>query len=127
MGSGAVLGASAGNYGLVGLWAKGQLERSHRAMLPRWDRLRTVGVILLLVPGALTPVTSNGSRVAVLAHAVGFVAGFLGGYVFHRRLGPVEDPSIGRRARWAAILAFAFTVSSFFVAFVLLLDRSIDG
>lgn len=127
MGSGAVLGASAGNYGLVGLWAKGQLERSHQVTLPRWERLRTVGVILLLVPGALTPVTASGSRVAVLAHAVGFVAGFFGGYVFHRRLGVLEDPSIDRRSRWAFVIAAALTVSSIAAAGLRLAGRWAGG
>jgi membrane associated rhomboid family serine protease len=101
-----IAGASAGNYGLVGLWAKGQLDRSHVSLLPRRERLRTAGMLLLLLPGALTPVTSSGSRVAVLAHVAGFVAGFLCGYVFERRMLPESFDKIARRSsigQWCAI------------------------
>lgn len=101
-----IAGASAGNYGLVGLWAKGQLDRSRVSLLPRRERLRTMGVLLILVPGALTPVTGSGSRVAVMAHAAGFVAGFLVGYVFERKLLPETFLRIERRskiAQWVAV------------------------
>jgi membrane associated rhomboid family serine protease len=94
-----VIGASAGNYGLVGLWVHGQLERSRIVTLPRREQLRTVGVVMLLVPGALTPFSSTGSRIAVLAHVVGFVAGFFVGTWFPRRLDPSGFPKIERRNR----------------------------
>ncbi len=100
-----VLGASAGNYGLVGLWARGQLERARLSLLPRRERLKTFGVILLLLPGALTPVSSSGSRVAVLAHVAGFLGGFLAGAVFHRRLLPRAFSRIDARSRVAGLLA----------------------
>jgi len=112
-----VAGASAGNYGLIGLWAKGQLERSQLSMLPKRERLRTLGVLLLLIPGALTPVSSTGSSVAVLAHVTGFVVGFLLGGVFHRRLGHDVDDELERRSRYglygsigAVIVAFGFAL-----------------
>lgn len=94
-----VIGASAGNYGLVGLWVHGQLERSRLALLPRREQLRTVGLVMLLVPGALTPFSSTGSRIAVLAHVVGFVVGFFVGVAFPRRLEPAGFESIERRSR----------------------------
>jgi membrane associated rhomboid family serine protease len=110
-GSGAlVAGASAGNYGLVGLWAHGQLERSRRALLPRRERLRTLGILLVLVPGAFTPVTASGGRVAVLAHAAGFVAGFMSGAAFHRRLDPGDFSRIGRRSSIGGIAAVLVTL-----------------
>lgn len=101
-----IAGASAGNYGLVGLWAKGQLDRSRVALLPKRERLRTLGVLLILVPGALTPVTGNGTRIAVMAHAAGFVAGFLVGYIFERRLLPASFVRLERRVQigqWVAL------------------------
>ncbi len=108
-----VAGASAGNYGLVGLWAMGQRERAQRTVLPRRERLRTLGVLLLLVPGALTPVTSSGSRVAVFAHVAGFVAGCLAGLWFHRRLIGVDGERIERRARQAGLVSAALVGVSF--------------
>jgi membrane associated rhomboid family serine protease len=111
-----VAGASAGNYGLIGLWAKGQLERSNLSLLPRRERLRTLGVLLLLIPGALTPVSSTGSNVAVLAHVIGFVAGFLMGTVFHRRLGQLTDPQLERRSQYGFVAAVLLVVLSFSIA-----------
>ncbi|MCK6551041.1 rhomboid family intramembrane serine protease [Myxococcota bacterium] len=108
-----IAGASAGNYGLVGLWAKGQLDRSRVATLPRREQLRTLGILLLLVPGALTPVTSTGSRVAVLAHVAGFAAGLLLGVVFERRVVPEEMPRLRKRSRaalWITIVLVALGV-----------------
>lgn len=102
-----VIGASAGNYGLVGLWAFGQLQRSRQASLPRREVLRTVGVLLLLVPGAFTPFSDNGTKVAVVAHGFGFLAGFALGVVFRRRLSREGHPRIARRsavAGWVAVL-----------------------
>jgi membrane associated rhomboid family serine protease len=117
-GSGAIVaGASAGNYGLVGLWAHGQLERSRRALLPRRERLRTVGVLLILIPGAFTPVTSTGARVAVLAHAAGFAAGFLSGEVFHRRLDADASSGRDRRSLLGGVGAVALTLISAALAF----------
>jgi membrane associated rhomboid family serine protease len=98
-------GASAGNYGLVGLWAHGQLQRSRQAPLGHGLRLRTVGLLLLLVPGALTPFTESGARVAILAHAAGFVVGYGVGFVLPRRLVPDDDPRLGARSRRAGALA----------------------
>ncbi|MCC7383591.1 MAG: rhomboid family intramembrane serine protease [Deltaproteobacteria bacterium] len=111
-----IAGASAGNYGLVGLWAKGQIERAQHAHLPRRERLRTLGVLLLLVPGALTPVTSTGARVAVIAHAAGFVAGFVCGYVFQRRLLPEAFLRVEQRARVALWIALSIVAISLFMA-----------
>lgn len=107
-----IVGASAGNYGLVGLWAHGQLERSRVSTLPRRERLRTVGVLLLLVPGALTPFSSTGTKIAIMAHAAGFVAGFLAGYPFSRRLRPEDFSRIDIRSRVAGVLAFAIVVGA---------------
>jgi membrane associated rhomboid family serine protease len=91
-------GASAGNYGLVGLWAHGQLQRSRRAPLGHGLRLRTVGLLLLLVPGALTPFTESGARVAILAHAAGFVVGYAMGFVSPRRLDHDDDARLATRS-----------------------------
>ena len=108
-----VAGASAGNYGLIGLWAKGQLERSRIVMLPKRERLRTLGVLLLLVPGALTPISSSGASVAVLAHVIGFVGGFLMGGFFHRRLGYSPTPGLEKRAQWGLYISIAVTALCF--------------
>lgn len=105
-----VAGASAGNYGLVGLWANGQMARARRSLLPRWQFLRTLGLLVLLVPGALTPVTRQNGRVAVAAHVAGFLFGFMLGFVFHRRLGPEDGPRIERRSRYALMVAAIIVV-----------------
>lgn len=104
-----VVGASAGNYGLVGLWARGQMERAQLSMLPKRERMKTLGVLLLLIPGALTPFSSTGTRIAVLAHAVGFLAGLLGGLVFHRRLVLETFEAIDERSRMAGVAAVMLT------------------
>lgn len=109
-----VLGASAGNYGLIGLWAKGQLDRSRVSILPKRERLKTLGVLLLLVPGALTPVSAFGARTAVFAHVAGFLAGFLLGHVFPRRVRFDELDVIGDRSR----VAFAIVTSVLVLALV---------
>jgi membrane associated rhomboid family serine protease len=107
-----IVGASAGNYGLVGLWANGQLDRARHSLLPRRAVFQTIGLLLLLVPGALTPMTSTGTRVAVIAHAAGFGAGFLLGFLFKRRLLPEKFESIARRSRLALIIAASVMVAA---------------
>jgi membrane associated rhomboid family serine protease len=111
-----ILGASAGNYGLVGLWANGQLGRAKVSFLPRRERLRTVGLLLLLVPGALTPFSSSGTRIAVAAHIFGFFTGFLLGYVFERRLLPSGFDRIRARSRPALIAALTMVGLGFLFA-----------
>lgn len=108
-----VIGASAGNYGLVGLWARGQLERARRRALPRRETLRTIGVLLLLVPGAFTPFTSDGRPIAVAAHALGFCGGALAGFAFPRRLAPESTERTDRRSRAAGWAAFAAVLLAF--------------
>ncbi len=107
-----VIGASAGNYGLVGLWTRGQMQRAKVAALPVRERVRTIGVLLLLVPGALTPFSSTGTKIAVIAHAAGYLSGFLLGYIFHRRLDD-EEPALERRSRLAGALTVAITSLAF--------------
>ncbi|MBI2374983.1 MAG: rhomboid family intramembrane serine protease [Deltaproteobacteria bacterium] len=99
-----VLGASAGIYGLIGLWWGGQSERARRAVLPRRERWRAAGVIVLLIPGALTPFTSSGGGVAVLAHLFGFLVGRGLSMVFRRRF--VGDDLV--RTRWISNAGLAF-------------------
>jgi membrane associated rhomboid family serine protease len=112
-----IAGASAGNYGLVGLWANGQLDRARRSLLPKREKMRTLGILLILLPGALTPISSTGSKVAVLAHLGGFLGGFLLGFVFKRRLIDRELPMIAQRSRIAFGVAAAIVVST--MSFVL--------
>ncbi len=110
-----VLGASAGNYGLVGLWARGQLGRAEVSLLSGRERMRTVGLLLLLVPMALTPITTSGAKVAVVAHLVGFLVAFFAGGVFRRRLLPENFDAVARRARVAwglAVLLIGGAVTS---------------
>ncbi|MEL6190210.1 MAG: rhomboid family intramembrane serine protease, partial [Myxococcota bacterium] len=107
-----VIGASAGNYGLVGLWTRGQLQRAELAVLPRREVLKTWGVILLLLPGALTPFSSTGSRIAVLAHVVGFLTGLALGAHYRRRLLPAGFDTITRRSLAAGVSALVVTVAA---------------
>ena len=116
-----VIGASAGNYGLVGLWTAGRWERARASLLTRREIIRTLGVLLLLVPGALTPISSTGSRVAVVAHVAGYVAGLLLGWFFRRRLHLAGFERIGRRSRWAGAAAVAIGLSAWAVAVAALL------
>ena len=113
-----VLGASAGIYGLVGLWLNGEWRRAGQAVLPRRTRLRALGVILLLAPGALTPVTSSGGRVAVLAHLVGFLVGLFGGVIFPRWLAAEDRIGGESRGRWALGASAALTAAGVFGAFL---------
>lgn len=108
-----VIGASAGVYGLVGLWAHGQYERSRLEALPRREILKTVGVLILLLPGALSPISSTGGRVAVMAHVGGFVAGaVLGAGLFHRRLSCFDLGSIRQRSHIATAVVFSLGFSA---------------
>lgn len=111
-----VIGASAGNYGLVGLWARGQWERASRRALPRREVLRTVGVLALLIPGAFTPFTSDGRPIAVAAHALGFCGGALAGLVFPRRLAPEATAATDRRSDAAGWMAVGVAALSFALA-----------
>ena len=115
-----VIGASAGNYGLVGLWTAGQWERARASLLTRRETIRTLGVLLLLVPGALTPISSTGSRVAVLAHVAGYGVGLVLGGVFRRRLHPEGFRRITRRSRRAGAAAVGVAVSAWMAALVAL-------
>ena len=67
----------------------------------------------MLAPGALTPVTQSGARVAVLAHAMGFLAGAMMGIVFERRVVPRELAALDRRARWGQWLSLAAVALAF--------------
>ena len=113
-----VLGASAGIYGLVGLWLRGELQRAGKAVLPRRSRIRALGVILLLAPGALTPITSSGSRVAVLAHLVGFLVGVFAGGFFTRWLGEEDRNRGARRGQLSLIFSTIVTVAGIAAAFL---------
>ncbi|MEM7677975.1 MAG: rhomboid family intramembrane serine protease [Myxococcota bacterium] len=113
-----VLGASAGLYGLIGLWLRGELQRARRAALPRRAIFRALGVIVLLAPGALTPVTSSGGRVAVLAHLVGFSVGLLAGSLFPRWLGAGDLERGGGKNRVAFGFASLITAAGLLAAFL---------
>ncbi len=108
-----VVGASAGNYGLVGLWTRGQFERAKVSALPRRERIRTIGVLLLLIPGAMTPFSSSGTRVAVIAHLVGYFVGVLLGGIFHRKLLEEDFEGIETRSGLAAVLTVGLVGLSF--------------
>lgn len=110
-----IIGASAGNYGLVGLWAFGQFERAATARLPRRELLKTLGILLLLLPGALTPFSYTGSRVAVVAHVVGFLLGFSAGAHFRRRLIPEQVSGIESRSRRAGKIVVAVSAAAWLV------------
>ena len=114
----AVLGASAGIYGLIGLWLRGELQRARRAVLPRRATIRALGIIILLAPGALTPITSSGSRVAVLAHLVGFAVGLLAGSFFPRWLDAEGRDRGMRRGRWAFLLSAMVMMGGLAAAFL---------
>jgi membrane associated rhomboid family serine protease len=107
-----VAGASAGNYGLVGLWANGQVDRARHSLLPRRQLIQTVGLVLLLVPGALTPITATGTRVAVVAHAIGFLVGFLLGFIFKRRLLPEGFARITKLSRLAGVVVILVVLTA---------------
>jgi membrane associated rhomboid family serine protease len=111
-----IVGASAGNYGLVGLWASGQMQRAKVTLLPRRERIRTIGVLLLLVPGALTPFSSSGTKVAVIAHVAGFLTGGLLGFFFERRLVPARFGLIEERSRVALMAVLALVGLGFLFA-----------
>jgi membrane associated rhomboid family serine protease len=111
-----IVGASAGNYGLVGLWSCGQLQRARVSLLPRRERIRTIGILLLLIPGALTPFSSTGTKIAVIAHVGGFVTGFLLGFLFERRLAPLRFRRIEERSRIALMTAAAIVGVAFLFA-----------
>ncbi len=113
-----VLGASAGIYGLVGLWLRGELRRAGRAALPWRARIRAAGVILLLAPGALSPVSSSGSQVAVLAHLVGFGVGLMSGGLFPRWLDERDRERGERRGRWALGVSGVVTAIGMMAAFL---------
>lgn len=111
-----VIGASAGNYGLMGLLAYGQLQRANESALPRRERLRTYGVLLLLVPGAMTPFSATGTKIAVVAHGVGFLVGFLSARFFVRRLAPEGFDRIKERSQMAGFSMLACVVAAMSVA-----------
>lgn len=100
-----IVGASAGNYALLGLWVFGQLERAQHLTLSRRELLRTGGVVLLLLPGAITPITASGARVAVVAHLVGALAGFLAGRLLPRRVDTPDARSVALDRRCAVAAA----------------------
>jgi membrane associated rhomboid family serine protease len=75
-----------------------------------------MGILLLLVPGALTPVSASGSRIAIMAHAAGFVAGFLSGYAFERRVAPDRLERIGKRSDRALVVVSVFVLCAFLSA-----------
>jgi len=74
-------------------------------LLPRRERIRTVGLMLLLVPGAFTPFSATGTKIAVIAHGVGFLVGLLSGVFFKRRLNPEGFASIDWRSKIAGAIA----------------------
>lgn len=108
-----IAGASAGNYGLLGLWSNGQLDRARRSLLPRREKFRTIGILLILAPGALTPISSTGSKVAVLAHIGGFLGGFFLGFIFKRRLIERELAGIATVSKVAMVLAVLIVCVAF--------------
>lgn len=115
-----IVGASAGNYALLGLWIFGQLERAQVLTLSRRELLRTAGVALLLLPGAITPITASGARVAVLAHVAGALFGFLAGWLVPRRLEAPTARDVARDRRYgiaaACLTAWGLSLGLFALA-----------
>jgi hypothetical protein len=78
--------------------------------------MRTLGVLVLLIPGAFTPFTSDGRPVAVAAHALGFCGGALAGWVFPRRLAPEATEATDRRSDAAGWMALGLAALAFALA-----------
>jgi hypothetical protein len=60
----------------------------------------------------LTPISSTGTKIAVLAHLGGYLGGFLLGYMFKRRLISAELAEIARRSKWAWVATTTIVVAA---------------
>jgi membrane associated rhomboid family serine protease len=73
-------------------------------------------VLLLLILGALTPFSSSGTKIAVVAHVAGFFTGLALGFVFERRLVPSRFARIEAFSRHAMMAALAVVGAGFLFA-----------
>ncbi len=75
------VGSSGAVAGLFGAWLVRTLRKARRAPPNTRARLRVIGIGLLVLPTLLAPTTDDGTRISVVAHAGGALAGALLGLI----------------------------------------------
>jgi len=99
-----ILGSSGAVAGLFGAWTVLTLRRARRLPLVGRQRVRTLGIAVLVLPSLLQPATAAGQPISVSSHLGGLVTGMLIGAVLSVGLAPEggeedeepgEDPATG--------------------------------
>jgi len=87
-----IVGSSGAVAGLFGAWVVLTLRRARRASLGRRERIRALGIALLVLPALVRPVTAAGEPISVSSHIGGLVTGMLIGAFLSAGLAPPEEP-----------------------------------
>jgi rhomboid protease GluP len=89
-----IIGSSGAVAGLFGAWVVIRLRLSRSSTLTGRERIRTLGIAMLVLPSLVQPVTSDGRSVSVSSHLGGMLTGMAIGVVLcalMRSLSPDRD------------------------------------
>jgi rhomboid protease GluP len=86
-----IVGSSGAVAGLFGAWAVLRLRRARSAPLGRRERIRALGIAMLVLPALLRPATPAGEPISVSSHLGGLLTGTLIGAVLSAGLAPGDD------------------------------------
>jgi membrane associated rhomboid family serine protease len=86
-----IVGSSGAVAGLFGAWVVLTLRRARRAPLGGRERIRAMGIALLVLPTLVRPVTSAGEPISVSSHLGGLVTGMLIGAFLSAGLARPEE------------------------------------
>lgn len=85
-----IVGSSGAVAGLFGAWVVLTLRRARRATLGRRERIRALGIAMLVLPALVQPHTAAGEPISVSSHIGGLVTGMLIGAFLSAGLAPPE-------------------------------------
>lgn len=87
-----VIGSSGAVAGLFGAWLVHALPATRGIDLPWRERIRVLGIALLMLPALLTPTTPTGQQVSVSSHLGGMATGMLVGALISVAFPRRRDP-----------------------------------
>lgn len=90
-----VVGSSGAVAGLFGAWVVLTLRRARHVPLGRRQRIRTLGIAMLVLPSLLRPATASGVPISVSSHLGGLATGMMIGAALSAGMAAAADDDEG--------------------------------
>jgi rhomboid protease GluP len=87
-----IIGSSGAVSGLFGAWVMLTMRRARLATLGRRERIRVLGIAMLVLPALVQPATASGEPISVSSHLGGLATGALIGAFLSAGLAPPLEP-----------------------------------